>query len=84
MMINPELKKTLNPKSESYQPIKELIVNYVGSKVLANTSEELSVTVEMIIQVLAEEFPELVLCLAEENFLRGYEQAFVDLGYESK
>lgn len=61
-----------------HSPLKEFIVQYVGAKLLSD-SEEDSVTVEMIIEVLANEFPEIVLCLAEENFLRGYEQAFVDL-----
>lgn len=61
-----------------HSPLKEIMVQYVGAKLLSD-SEEGSVTVEMIIEVLANEFPEIVLCLAEENFLRGYEQAFVDL-----
>lgn len=61
-----------------HSPLKEFMVQYVGAKLLSDSEEE-SVTVEMIIEVLANEFPEIVLCLAEENFLRGYEQAFVDL-----
>ena len=62
----------------SSSPLKAFIVQYVGAKLLAGTDED-SVTVEMIIETLVNEFPEIVLCLAEENFLRGYEQAFVDL-----
>lgn len=62
----------------SSSPLKAFIVQYVGAKMLTGTDED-SVTVEMIIETLANEFPEIVLCLAEENFLRGYEQAFVDL-----
>ena len=38
-----------------------------------------NVTVEMIVDVLAEEFPEFVLALAEENFIRGYKQAIFDV-----
>jgi len=34
--------------------------------------------VEMIVGVLAEEFPELVYSLAEENWIRGYEQGLED------
>ena len=33
----------------------------------------------MIVETLAEEFPEFVLALAEENWVRGYEQALADL-----
>ena len=33
----------------------------------------------MIIDVLAEDFPQLVLCLSEENWVRGYQQALVDV-----
>ena len=33
----------------------------------------------MIVDVLADEFPEFVLAVAEENFIRGYKQAFADL-----
>lgn len=62
----------------SSSPLKAFIVQYVGAKMLTGTDKD-SVTVEMIIETLANEFPEIVLCLAEENFLRGYEQAFVDL-----
>lgn len=61
-----------------HSPLKAFIVQYVGAKALKGTDED-SVTVEMIIEILADEFPEIVLALAEENFLRGYEQAFVDL-----
>ena len=32
----------------------------------------------MIIQVIAEEFPEFLLPVAEENFIRGYQQAIND------
>ena len=32
----------------------------------------------MIIDVLADEFPEIVLPIAEENFFRGYKQALQD------
>jgi len=69
-----DIKNTPN----EYLPLKSFIVQYVGAK-LSCKSENDTVTVEMIIEILANEFPELILCLAEENFLRGYEQAFQDL-----
>ena len=56
-------------------PLKELIVNYVGETL----ELEENVTVEDLVQVFAKEFPEFVLALAEENFLRGYRQALVDI-----
>lgn len=57
-------------------PLKEMFVQYVGEKLQPQDGE---VTVEMIIDVLADEFPEFVLAVAEENFIRGYKQAFVDM-----
>lgn len=57
-------------------PLKEMFVQYVGEKVQPEDGE---VTLEMIIDVLADEFPEFVLAVAEENFIRGYKQAFVDM-----
>jgi hypothetical protein len=68
---NTLLDDTVTPDSV----LKEWLVNYVGEK--ANAQEE--VTVEMIVQVMADEFPEFVLALAEENWIRGYRQAFYDL-----
>ena len=53
--------------------LKNYLVEYVGTKL---DNEE--VTVEMITEVLATEFPEFVISLAEENFLLGYEQGLSD------
>ena len=50
--------------------LKALIVNYVGEKVSPANDE---VTLEMVINAIAEEFPEMLLVVAEENFIRGYE-----------
>ena len=61
---------------ETNNPLKEMFVEYVGEKLQPENGE---VTVEMIIDVLADEFPEFVLAVAEENFIRGYKQAFIDL-----
>jgi len=33
----------------------------------------------MAVEVFAAEFPEFLLAVAEENFLRGYEQALTDV-----
>ena len=61
-------------KKES--PVKEWLIDYVGEKEKPENDE---VTVEMIVATMVKEFPEFVVALAEENFLRGYEQAFVDM-----
>ncbi len=55
--------------------LKETLVEYVGTK-LSPVNDE--VTIEMVIDVLASEFPELVLAIAEENFLRGYSTGLTD------
>ena len=57
-------------------PLREIIVSYVGEKLNPENDE---VTVPMIIDVIADEFPELALSLAEENWLRGYEQGIKDV-----
>ena len=54
---------------------KQYLVDYVGNQ-LGNDSED--VTVDMIVEVMAEEFPEFILAIAEENFIRGYKQAMHD------
>ena len=55
--------------------LKEYLVNYVGEKLDPENGE---VTVEMIIQVLASEFPEVLIGVIEENYLLGYEQGLND------
>ena len=55
--------------------LKEYLVNYVGNQLEPENDE---VTVHMIIQVLAAEFPELVVSIIEENYLKGYQQGLDD------
>ena len=69
---NPDLLKKVEPVNE----LKSWLVNYVGDKLNPENDE---VNVEMIIQVMAEEFPEFLMPLAEENFIRGYRQALADV-----
>jgi hypothetical protein len=69
---NPVLKEAVAKDSE----IKEWLVNYVGDK---HSPENDEVTVEMIIETVGEQFPEFLLALAEENWIRGYHQAMVDV-----
>ena len=71
-MQNPDLTNHVEISSE----LKDYIVSYVGNKL---TPEDNQVNVEMIIHVLADEFPEVIMPLAEENFFRGYQQALEDM-----
>ncbi len=69
---NPDLLKPVEPENE----MKSWLVNYVGDKLQPENDQ---VNVEMIIQVMAQEFPEFLMPLAEENFIRGYRQALADV-----
>tara|TARA_A100001515_G_scaffold142159_1_gene140391 strand:+ start:11637 stop:11939 length:303 start_codon:yes stop_codon:yes gene_type:complete len=69
---NPTLKEEVEPTS----PIKEWLVNYVGD---SHSPNDGNVTVEMIVETLAKEFPEFVLAVAEENWIRGYQQGIEDV-----
>ena len=66
---NPMLAIAVEKDSE----LKSYLVEYVGSKL---DNEE--VTVNMIVEILALEFPEFVFAFAEENFLRGYQLGLND------
>ena len=69
---NPELRENVLPENE----LKEWLINYVGNK---QNPEDGNITVEMIVETLAEDFPEFTMAVAGENFLRGYHQALCDL-----
>jgi hypothetical protein len=71
-----EEQSELNKEVEPETPMKEWLVNYIGEK---HTPEDETVTVEMIVETMAVEFPEFLLALAEENWLRGYRQALSDV-----
>ena len=66
---NPMLALPVQPDSE----LKDYLVSYVGTK-LQNSE----VTVNMIAEVLATDFPEFAFAFAEENFLRGYQLGLDD------
>jgi len=57
-------------------PLKDLVVNYIGEKL---QPEDGDVTVAMAVEVFAAEFPEFLMAIAEENFIRGYHQAMCDI-----
>jgi hypothetical protein len=69
---NPALEETVADTTA----LKQLIVNYIGTTTDPDNDE---VTVEMAINVFADEFPEFLMAVAEENYFRGYEQALVDI-----
>ena len=74
--INEDLENEVQTDSE----LKELIVNYVGTK---KSPENDEVTLQLVLDTFSEEFPEFVLPLAEENFIRGYNQARTDRDWET-
>ncbi len=60
-------------------PLKEMLLEYVGNKFATEEDEgEFEVTVQMIVDTLAHEFPEFVMIMAEENWVRGYQQGLDD------
>ena len=61
---------------EDIEDANEVLDEDVGEK---KAPKDDSVTVEMIVDQLADEFPEFVLAVAEENFMRGYRQALTDV-----
>ena len=69
---NPDLKIVINKET----PAKTWLVDYVGNKLSPDNGE---VTVEMIVDVMSAEFPEFLLAVAEENWLRGYRQGVNDV-----
>ena len=66
---NPLLAMPVIPDSE----LKDYLVEYVGTKM-----EQEEVTVNMIAEILAVEFPEFIYAIAEENYLRGYQVGLDD------
>tara|TARA_B100000900_G_scaffold415144_1_gene443976 strand:- start:1123 stop:1365 length:243 start_codon:yes stop_codon:yes gene_type:complete len=76
-----EFESLVNTIVVSDGKLKELFVNYVGNKLNPDNDE---VTMGMVIDVLAEEFPEVLYTVAEENFLRGYETALEDVAAFNK
>ena len=66
---NPMLAMPVEPDSK----LKSFLVEYVGTKL-----DNENVTVNMIAEVLATDFPEFAFAYAEENFLRGYQLGLED------
>tara|TARA_A100001515_G_scaffold23433_2_gene18093 strand:- start:162 stop:452 length:291 start_codon:yes stop_codon:yes gene_type:complete len=71
-----ETNPTLSQEVEPSNDLKNILVEYVGEEI---NPENKLVTIEMIIQTMAKEFPEFILAIAEENWVRGYQQALDDV-----
>jgi len=71
-MENEDLAMPVSVETE----LKKMVVNYIGERL---SPEDGDVTVQMAVDVVAVEFTEFLLAIAEENFLRGYEQALVEV-----
>jgi len=76
-MQNPTLTETVQKEND----LKTWLIEYVGNK---TNPENGDVTVEMIVDVMSKEFPEFLLVVAEENYMRGYEQALNDVASDSQ
>ena len=74
--MNYDETETLKETVETDTEMKDWLVNYVGEKHDPNSGE---VTVEMIVETMATEFPEFLMAVAEENWVRGYHQALNDV-----
>jgi len=70
----------LNSPIDDTAGLKQLVVNYIGNRLL----DKEDITVDMAVQVFAAEFPEFLMAVAEENFLRGYQQALDDVEATSR
>ena len=66
---NERLAMVVNKDTE----LKNMLVEYVGTRF-----DKEEVTVNMIAEILAAEFPEFAYAYAEENFLRGYQLGLDD------
>ena len=60
------------------EKLKDIIVELAGNKFQPPNNE---VTIDHIVEFVAEEFPELVIRIAEENWINGYTQALEDTEY---
>ena len=67
MAENPSLKQIVQPEND----LKNMLVEYTGATLNPEN--------QMVIDVVAKDFPEFVLALAEENWIRGYQQGLEDV-----
>jgi hypothetical protein len=65
-----------NEITQSDSELKNLIVEHVGAIMAADDN---IVTMNMLVETMAKEFPEFMLAIAEENWIRGYHQGLADV-----
>ena len=65
-----------NQIAETDSELKNLIIDYVGN---THNPDDNTVTMEMLVETMAKEFPEFMLAIAEENWIRGYHQGLADV-----
>ena len=75
-MENLDTTEILKEAVDSNTAMKTWLVNYVGEK---HDPQDDQVTVEMIVETMEKEFPEFLMAVAEENWVRGYHQALHDV-----
>ena len=68
---NPDLEEEVKQDNE----LKRWFIQYVGDKY---KPEDNVITVAMAVQAFMEEFPEFLMVVAEENWIRGYKQGVFD------
>lgn len=79
-----ESKKIMNTLNQETLPVeinselKQMLVDYVGNKLNPDDGQ---VSIEMILKVLADEFPEILIEMAEQNFINGYKKALQDVNW---
>jgi len=76
---NEEVETAIDTPVQETSHLQKILVNYVGNK---KNPENDEVTVSMIVDTVAEDFPEFLLVVAEENWVRGYQQALNDMTFK--
>lgn len=74
--LEAEAEAELQGEVEPDNPLKSLFVSYVGEKYAGESTE---VTIEMCVRALAEEFPEFLAPVCEQNFMLGYHKCEEDI-----
>ena len=66
----------MDTDTKTSSELKTIIVDYVGKKKNPDNDE---ITVGLIVETMAAEFPEFLMAIAEENWILGYRQALSDV-----
>lgn len=74
--LEEETLKAMVSKVKPDNPLKQMFVEYVGNKYDPDDGE---VTIDLCLRALAEEFPEFLAPVAEQNFMLGYYQCEKDI-----